>query len=579
MVRLAILPDPGKRPSRYADPEDAHYAERLLAVARLYLLAFAAAAVRLDHLSFPAEAWVLGAYGLEALAVVLVLPRLSRVPTWLAWSIHVLDLLWAAVFMAGNMVAGCVLFVFAMVGAAHRWDRRETLQSAALGFAGLIGAASVAALLGLPFAGSENPFTHESQLWLGAVVVVPAAIIGLVVGEDKRLRVEAAVVSQAMARSRQEHGIRDTLQVVFDDLLAYLGGDEVVFAVADNETGRAYRWHMTIGKGKPTLHYTELSGDERTHYLFESPAGACLVRRRHGLRGEPVWRELAARASASRTLGMRGHLKVFVERYPFEDALIAKDAIESWTGRLFVLGRRQAGWGEPEMRFVERYFSYVTPVIHNAYLLRRLRTRVGALERARVARELHDGSIQSLFGIEMRVDALRRRTQDGELAEELGGVQMQLRHELAALRELMAQMKPLDLRPEQLIDYLADYVERFGRDTGIHSSFMSNVEEVHLPARVCNDLARVVQEALVNVRKHSGARNLLVRLTQSSGRLQIVVDDDGRGFGFSGHYSHRDLEQQRKGPWVIKERLRAIGGELTLDTGPGQGARLEIGIR
>ena len=74
------------------------------------------------------------------------------------------------------------------------------------------------------------------------------------------------------------------------------------------------------------------------------------------------------------------------------------------------------------------------------------------------------------------------------------------------------------------------------------------------------DLARIVQEALCNVRKHSGARNLLVRLTQSAGKLQIVGDDDGRGFGFSGHYSHRDLEQQRKGPWVIKERLRAIGG-------------------
>jgi signal transduction histidine kinase len=577
MVRSSIFTGPGKRPGPELHPEDAHYAERLLAVARLYLLAFVAAVVGLDRLSFPAESWMLLGYGAEAVAIFIALRRIARVPPALAWTIHILDLLWAAAFMAGNMAVGCVLFVFAMVGAAHRWDRRETLQSAALGFVAIVGAASAAALLGRPFAGSENPLAHESQLWLGLVVLVPAAIIGLVVGEDKRLRVEAAVVSQAMAHSRQEHGIRDTLLAVFGDLLGYLGGDDVVLAVADKESNRAYRWHMTTAKGKPTLHYTELEDEERADFLFETPPGACLVRRRVGRRGEE-WREQAANP-AVRGLELPRLLKGFAQRHPFEDALIAADAIETWNGRLFVLGGSRSAWGEPEMRFLERFFSYITPVIHNAYLLRRLRTRIGALERARVARDLHDGVIQSLFGLELRVDALRRKMPDTEVAEELGGVQMQIRQELAALRELMAQMKPLELRPEQLIDYLADYVERFGRDTGIHSSFMSNVEEVHLPARTCNDIARVIQEALVNVRKHSGARNLLVRLTQTGGRLTIVVDDDGRGFGFSGHYSHRDLEQQRKGPWVIKERLRAIGGELTLDTGPGQGARLEIGIR
>jgi len=293
-----------------------------------------------------------------------------------------------------------------------------------------------------------------------------------------------------------------------------------------------------------------------------------------------VWRELAINPDAQRVrFEVHGKLAALGDQHPFEDMLVTSDGIENWTGRLFVLGPAGARWAEADLRFLQRFFAYITPVMQNAYLLRRLRSRIGALERARVARELHDGVIQALFGIEMRVDAMRRRTEDASLAEEMGGVQMQIRQEIAALRELMAQMKPLDLGPERLIDYLADYVNRFGRDTGINSSFMSDVQEVRLPARICTEIARVVQEALVNVRKHSGARNLLVKLTQMEGRLQILVDDDGRGFGFSGRYSHADLEQQRKGPWVIKERLRAIGGELTIQTAPGAGARLEIGIR
>ena len=54
------------------------------------------------------------------------------------------------------------------------------------------------------------------------------------------------------------------------------------------------------------------------------------------------------------------------------------------------------------------------------------------------------------------------------------------------------------------------------------------------------------------------------------------MDDDGRGFPFEGTLSHAELDVGRKGPYVIKERVRALGGDLTLVTSPGGGARLEI---
>jgi two-component system sensor histidine kinase DegS len=186
--------------------------------------------------------------------------------------------------------------------------------------------------------------------------------------------------------------------------------------------------------------------------------------------------------------------------------------------------------------------------------------------------------IQSLFGLEMRVLALKRRVENPEVVAEMDAVQQQLRQEVVALRELMAQMKPLDLGPARLVEYLADYVDRFGRETGINATFASELQEIHLPAAICTQLARVVQEALVNVRKHSGARNLVVRLGHAAGRVQLVIDDDGRGFGFAGRFSQGDLDAQRKGPSVIKERVRSIGADLTIDSAPGRGARLEIAL-
>lgn len=58
----------------------------------------------------------------------------------------------------------------------------------------------------------------------------------------------------------------------------------------------------------------------------------------------------------------------------------------------------------------------------------------------------------------------------------------------------------------------------------------------------------------------------------------LIIEDDGRGFEFSGRFSHAELEEHRRGPLVIKQRVRAISGELTLISKPGQGARLEIRV-
>jgi len=76
----------------------------------------------------------------------------------------------------------------------------------------------------------------------------------------------------------------------------------------------------------------------------------------------------------------------------------------------------------------------------------------------------------------------------------------------------------------------------------------------------------------VNVRKHSGARNVLVRLAQRTGNLQLTVEDDGRGFPFSGRMSEVELEATGKGPLVIRERVRLLAGELAVESTPGHGA-------
>ena len=209
----------------------------------------------------------------------------------------------------------------------------------------------------------------------------------------------------------------------------------------------------------------------------------------------------------------------------------------------------------------------------------RPQTNAIALERARLARELHDGVIQSLVGIEMQLEVIRREAAQGaaSVASDLERIQVLLREEVLSLRELMQEMRPVDVTPDDLLDHMASMVERFGRDTGISVRFEADRQEVSLPPPICRELTMILREALVNVRKHSGARHVLVRLILEDRRWKLVIDEDGRGFAFTGRYSQAELDSTRRGPIVIKERVRAIGGELTIESAPGH-ARLEIAV-
>ena len=250
-----------------------------------------------------------------------------------------------------------------------------------------------------------------------------------------------------------------------------------------------------------------------------------------------------------------------------------------WRGRVFLFNPNWGGEKQEELRFMLDLVRLVGPAVYNVYLLHRLRRRAGAAERARFARELHDGAVQSLIAVEMQVDVLRRQAEAGKSIDgELGRIQGLLREEVLKLRELMQQMKAIEVDKDRLLRALHDAVERFQRETGISARFVTDIEDLDMPQRVCREMLRIVQEGLVNVRKHSGARHALVRLGSNDHWWNLTVEDDGKGFPFAGRIDEQQMEQTGKGPMIIKERVRLIAGQLTVESNPGQGARLEISV-
>jgi signal transduction histidine kinase len=198
--------------------------------------------------------------------------------------------------------------------------------------------------------------------------------------------------------------------------------------------------------------------------------------------------------------------------------------------------------------------------------------------RAQVSRELHNGAIQCLFTVEFRLEKLRRSSpgMSCDLSEELGELQRLVRRSEAELRELVEQGRPPDFGPKSFVEYMADLTSEFQQDTGILARFVSVDRHISPSPAVAGELVRIVQEALLNIKKHSGARNVSIELGAAQGRWKLLIDDDGQGFDFTGRLCMLELEAKDRGPYVIRERVSTLGGELEVESIPGRGARLEI---
>ncbi len=574
-----------------APPHERHQGELVLAYARIFLALSSGIAILLDPTQpsrYEVLATVLlGIYLLHGIGVWIFLRARKGVGPVFPWVLQGIDLLWPVVitwFTEGASSPFYPFFFFALMAAAFRWSFLETVATALV--ADLL--ISIQAFLAVyggthwhPVLATRTEF-NTFALRITYLFIV-ALLLGYLAQKEKELRAQTTVTARLIEEARLRSGIRGTVAAILGEMLRLFEGSHAVLALRETGTGRVWLWkaHPAAEAGQPVLQLEEAPFDARPGWFPPSTAASfCAQRKRWLGKG---WRLVALNIDGSR-LRKAG---VDPQKYPGADEaswlmVLEFTMGEEWVGRLVLYDGRTGLNREAELRFAHQLLQRVGPPAYAIYLLHQVRSRAGAIERARVARELHDGAIQSLIAAEMRVDVLRRRekspAESNGSATELVEIQQLLRNEVLNLRELMQQMKPVEFDSHQLLDVMAEQVERFRRDTGISARFVSDLQEVIVPGRTARELARVLQEALVNIRKHSGAQNVLVRFRSEEGRWKLIVEDDGRGFDFAGRLAQAELENSRRGPLIIKERVRAIGGELAIESQPGQGARLEISI-
>jgi signal transduction histidine kinase len=568
------------------DTAERLYLDRQVTLARAIFVALAL--VDLIEMAPPgartAAVIFLGVYLLLALAV-LGYERLATEATLAIPLVADFVALAVFLFLTPSVSAWWFLFLFVVFALATQGSGRAILALVGVATAGIIFRVGMSELIGW----------HGAWHWvtIGLGTVISGLGMGFL-GAREREHLERQQFLEKVSRLLQfDRGLTESVRQALGEIALEFDCEQACLAIRDEELERLFVWKIhpndrEIG-GPETLPLsrsdTFLTDAFETSFCWEFNEGVGTGfgwDRRSG----QIFRNLPAPPGSTREeFGARSLLAVTIEaggRPTGRVMLINPDGASGTAGTVGLSGtqasRRRFTRGE--LRWFEQIIRHVGPPLENVFLMRHLRARAVESERSRISRDLHDGILQTLLSLNIQLDVLRHKFPwtPEQAGKELETLQKTVQQESSELRRMVTDLRPLRVESADMRELMLGFAERFRNEAAMAVDLFIEDRNLRLPDRICRELFQIYRESLNNIKKHAKASHVVVKLGQDEAKVSLVVDDNGRGFSFSGRYSSEELDRLRLGPISIKERTRGVGGTLTVESNPGHGARLTVEI-
>ncbi|MEO8285650.1 MAG: ATP-binding protein [Chloroflexota bacterium] len=248
------------------------------------------------------------------------------------------------------------------------------------------------------------------------------------------------------------------------------------------------------------------------------------------------------------------------------------------------LGNENAGqFSSQHLILVYQLADQLAIAIRDARLLEQLRQSEGRLkalsrqlvsiqetERRNIARELHDEIGQSLTALKINMQMAQRLSQSDEMAVQLREGLSIVDHTLEQVHNLALALRPAVLDDLGLVSALRWLVNRQSERAGLEGTFTTSALGTRLPSDIETTCFRVSQEALTNIMRHAQAHHVDVDLRLRDLQLELTICDDGLGFDLESA-RYRGRNGTSLGLIGMRERVELTGGELTIQSAPGQG--------
>lgn len=418
-------------------------------------------------------------------------------------------------------------------------------------------------LFGLQYGFLERAFPRS----VAAVTTVSLAIAGVLVFSFASLRLferAEGVVRHALESERHQSEQLEALSSAALSLTADLDLASVLQKVVDlarRVIGARYGALAVVGPNGVIEQFLTSGIDPAVRArLGPTPQGhgllGVVIRERRALRLDEIGSDPRSAGFPSEHPPMHALLAVPIV---YDDEVIGSLYLaEGASGRTFEAG---------DQRVLERFAAQAAIAVANARLYAAAQRLSVVEERERIAMDLHDGVIQSIYGVSLAIQGCLDRlcAEPDEVRSELDGVIARLDRVIGDVRRYVSDLRHELLQDDgfaRLVQGLLDSLAA----PDVETRLLARGEFGDVPRAVQWELWHVAHEALSNAVRHGHAHHVDLHLTRDDGRLRLAVQDDGAGFdaGTNGGEGHHGLANMR-------QRVADLGGQLAVLSAPGRG--------
>jgi signal transduction histidine kinase len=483
------------------------------------------------------------------------------------------DIVWVSVitlFTEGGASPFFMLHVFLISSVSVRWGLTATVRVTLLLAAGYPAMMWVASR----FFG-DDLVVHRAHVVRPVYLLVIGYLIGYLGEHERRSKRKLGLLLDLTSLVRRAPPTGRTLTQLMRRALHFFDGQQALLVLRDPDSGRYFTWGVTRRRGHVRVGLRITEDDPYAFPFAVETEGFVANDLRPGRRSAltyDVMTSAISRRAIPADLPLPGDAAqallvapVLLQRTLRGRAVIARETRRKFTRDdleflLVLVGQAAAGF--------------------EAGRLQAKAEEVAVLEeRARIARDLHDGFIQSLAGIDLRVEACKLQLQRDparvppaleELHQAVDRGYREVRHYLTVLRTASRQADDFGSTLDRLAaefsirERLRVYLSRPPSDPG-------------LPTSTAYELTQIVREALHNAVRHGHATQAVVKLAKRPSHVYLVVRDNGRGFrNGNGSIDADGFLSTAAAPWSIRERAASLGGSLRVWTRADEGAEISL---
>lgn len=549
--------------------------DRLIASGRVALAAFSLAAVWIEQgqpTGAPDLAYGLLVAYLAFAGAILVASRRERVHSAeIALVSHLIDLAVFSILMfltEGPTSPFFPLFTFSLLSATFRWQWKGALWTA---IAVLILVIAIAAIYrelapGVTFE-VERIMTRAAQV----------AVIGAMLVYFGFRQQHAAEETARLASWQPDPAIGVNSLSLLEACLAHVAN---VFAAPRSVLvlqAQGEPWANVSVWENGRFHQERLSGGSLETIVPEALVHSGFVRREAG-------DVMVGDGQGRLSLWHGPLLGTAMAGYNLERLLSVPIHSTHMTGRLFVADKQD--FAREELTIASLVAVQIGVLLDRLQVIEAAQQATATEERLRLARDLHDGILQTLAGTALQLETIRRLAEQNPAAlpAKINDMQSWLLNEQREMRGFIGKLRPAGpwARAAAATDNpdLQTLTRALAQQWGVAIALNAEAAGLVLPVDVEFDVRHIVREAVANAVRHGGATEIRVRAELGEPGLMLTISDNGRGLPVDGRFDERHGAKDRIGPRSLRERIVGHGGSLLIDsTAAGVTLSIELPLR